>query len=165
MDKSRFLWDNSPNFHWSRSKMLSCIRFEALLNTDGDPDCPWPIQDQGAMYETIWNLKVWLQLPFSAGGFLCSFIMVLFCRFWPKVGALEPVAVRCCAVESRIPIAAMVRSISPRMGPSFGRHLRASGCWMNLVPTWLMSNYGSRIGNLGWDLAASKKVKRMPMDL
>ena len=25
--------------------MLSCIRFEALLNTDGDPDCPWPTQE------------------------------------------------------------------------------------------------------------------------
>ena len=24
--------------------MLSCIRFESLLNTDGDPDCPWPTQ-------------------------------------------------------------------------------------------------------------------------
>lgn len=33
-----------------RSKMLSCIRFEALLNTDGDPDCPWPTQDPYRRY-------------------------------------------------------------------------------------------------------------------
>ena len=26
--------------------MLNCIRFEALLNTDGDPDCPWPTQER-----------------------------------------------------------------------------------------------------------------------
>ncbi|CAJ1339411.1 unnamed protein product [Effrenium voratum] len=30
--------------------MLSCIRFEALLNTDGDPDCPWPTQDPYRRY-------------------------------------------------------------------------------------------------------------------
>ncbi|CAE7935390.1 unnamed protein product, partial [Symbiodinium sp. KB8] len=33
-----------------RSKMLSCIRFESLLNTDGDPDCPWPTQDPYRRY-------------------------------------------------------------------------------------------------------------------
>lgn len=33
-----------------RSKMLNCIRFEALLNTDGDPDCPWPTQDPYRRY-------------------------------------------------------------------------------------------------------------------
>ncbi|CAK8999097.1 unnamed protein product [Durusdinium trenchii] len=30
--------------------MLNCIRFEALLNTDGDPDCPWPTQDPYRRY-------------------------------------------------------------------------------------------------------------------
>lgn len=30
--------------------MLSCIRFESLLNTDGDPDCPWPTQDPYRRY-------------------------------------------------------------------------------------------------------------------
>ena len=30
--------------------MLSCVRFEALLNTDGDPDCPWPSSDPYRQY-------------------------------------------------------------------------------------------------------------------
>jgi Dullard-like phosphatase family protein len=33
-----------------RQRMISCIRFEALVNETGDPDCPWPPQDPYKRY-------------------------------------------------------------------------------------------------------------------
>lgn len=33
-----------------RQRMISCMRFEALVNEAGDPDCPWPQQDQYKRY-------------------------------------------------------------------------------------------------------------------